>query len=195
MNENMTRELWLNQAANIIAQDKFAGLGHEVPKVHISVGFPKGGRSNTIGQCWAPTASADGSGHIFISPVLSDTIQILGVLVHEMVHAVNHSQGDSGHGKPFSSIAKPLGLEGKMTATVVGPALAEYLNTVVDRLGGPFPHAALSPVEKTGKSRSGKVIKLACVAGEDYVVSISKARLELWGPPTCPCHGETMEVA
>lgn len=131
---------------------------------------------------------------VFISPVLDEPVRILDVLVHELVHAVNHAAGDHGHGKVFSAIAKPLGLTGKMTATVAGPELTETLKAIAETLG-PFPHAALTPAARAGKSRSGKSIKLECAAGEDFVVSISKSRLDLHGAPKCPCHDEVMDVA
>ncbi|QTF82220.1 hypothetical protein SEA_ALBRIGHT_45 [Microbacterium phage Albright] len=46
---------------------------------------------------------------------------------------------------------------------------------------------------KQPKSRSGRAIKLHCVAGGDYHVSTSKRQLILYGPPSCPCHNTPME--
>lgn len=43
------------------------------------------------------------------------------------------------------------------------------------------------------KSRSGRTIKLRCVAGEDYLVSIARSRLTAQGAPLCPCHKRKME--
>lgn len=189
------REAWLTAATEAISA-QLKELGHEVPKVHVSVGWPHGGRANTIGQCWPGRTSSDGIGHIFISPVMNDPAQVLHVLAHELVHSINHANGETGHGKEFAAIAKPLGLTGKMTSTVPTEEYAAVLAEVAATLGD-YPHGALTPgsVEKNGPSRSGKSIKLECAAGEDFVVSISKSRLEQFGTPICPCHKESMVSA
>lgn len=192
MSNHTTRESWLT-AAVVELRVLFEREGYEVPEVHVSVGWPHGGRASTIGQCFAGSASEDGVGHIFISPVLKDPVRVLDVLLHELVHAVNHANDERGHGKPFKTIAVKLGLTGKMTATVAGEALKAELTEVAGRLGA-FPHAALTPVAKA-KSRSGKSIKLQCTWGDDFVVSISKARLSAYGPAKCPCHDVDMEEA
>lgn len=193
MSNHTTREAWLNQAVAEL-DTLFVNEGHDLPDVRVSIGWPHGGRANTIGQCFPPTMAADEVAQVFISPVLADPVRILDVLLHELVHAVNHAAGDHGHGKCFSAIAKPLGLTGKMTATEAGPELREKLVAIAATLGD-FPHAALTPTAKLAKSRSGKSIKLECAAGEDFVVSISKTRLEMHGAPKCPCHDETMVEA
>ena len=193
MSNHSTREAWLNQAVAEL-DTLFVNEGHDLPDVRVSIGWPHGGRANTIGQCFPPTMAADEVAQVFISPVLADPVRILDVLLHELVHAVNHAAGDHGHGKCFSAIAKPLGLTGKMTATEAGPELREKLVAIAATLGG-FPHAALTPAAKLAKSRSGKSIKLECAAGEDFVVSISRTRLEMHGAPKCPCHDETMVEA
>ena len=193
MNNNMTRELWLNKAVAELAV-LFKNEGYDVPDVRVSVGWPHGGRKNTIGQCFPGNLAGDGVGQVFISPVLDDAVRILDVLLHELVHAINHAEGKNGHGKDFKTIAVKMGLTGKMTATVPTDALKETLTTLAGELGT-FPHAALGAAPAATKSRSGKSIKLGCAAGDDFLVSISKARLEAYGAPSCPCHGETMEVA
>lgn len=193
MSNHTTREAWLNQAVAEL-DTLFVNEGHDLPDVRVSIGWPHGGRANTIGQCFPPTMAADEVAQVFISPVLADPVRILDVLLHELVHAVNHAAGDHGHGKCFSAIAKPLGLTGKMTATEAGPELREKLVAIATTLGD-FQHAALTPTAKLAKSRSGKSIKLECAAGEDFVVSISKTRLEMHGAPKCPCHDETMVEA
>ncbi|AYN57022.1 SprT-like protease [Microbacterium phage Vitas] len=194
MTNHTTREAWLHAAVaelNVLFQRE----GYDVPDVKVSVGWPHGGRKNTIGQCFPGGLAGDGIGQVFISPILDDAVRILDVLLHELVHAINHTKGENGHGKPFSTIAKKVGLTGKMTATVASDELKVELEAIAQSLGT-FPHSALgSPVAGSTKSRSGKSIKLACAHGEDFVVSISKARLESFGAPQCPCHDDSMEVA
>ncbi|QCG77308.1 hypothetical protein SEA_EULA_48 [Microbacterium phage Eula] len=46
---------------------------------------------------------------------------------------------------------------------------------------------------KQAKSRSGRAVKLRCVAGEDYLVSTSRSRVTQFGTPLCPCHKRKME--
>lgn len=186
---NTNREAWLTQAVDALSP-LFAEQGHTVPQVRVAVGWPHGGRPNTIGQCWPGVTAADGVGQIFISPVLSDATKVLAVLVHELVHAVNHMNHETGHGKEFSRIAKPLGLEGRMTATTAGEALQARLERIAEELGE-FPHAALSRRPKDA-TRSGKTIKVACPVNDDFFVSMSRARINDYGYPLCPCHGDEM---
>lgn len=183
-----TREGWLQAAVTEFRPD-FAALGHELPPVHISVGFPGGGSRRTrIGECWMPSASSDGVGHIFVSPILSDGLRVLDVLAHELTHAVNHAEGHNGHGAEFSAIAKPLGLVGKMTATEAGPKLVERLKAMLAVLGD-YPHPKLSPGGSPAKKQSTRMIKLEC---DDcgYVVRTTQKWIDV-GLPSCPC-GVTM---
>jgi len=189
----MNREEWLNAAVKSLSEN-FKAEGHDLPEVKVSMGWPHGGKASTIGQCWHGNAATDGIGQIFISPILEDTTQILAVLLHELVHAVNHAAGDSGHGKPFAAIAKPLGLVGKMTSTTAGDHLAKELAELAIILGE-FPHSALNPAIAAGPSRSGKTFKLVCAAGDDFKVSMAKSRFLAVGAPICPCHNEPMEEA
>ncbi|WIC89471.1 SprT-like protease [Microbacterium phage BAjuniper] len=193
MTNHNTREAWLRAAVAELSV-LFQREGYDVPDVHVSIGWPHGGRSSTIGQCFPGAASADKVGHVFISPILSDPVRILDVLAHELVHAINHAAGEGGHGKCFKVIAVKIGLTGKMTETVAGEALKAELAEMAEALGA-FPHAALSPAANKGKSRSGRSVKLVCASGEDFQVSISKARLAAYGAPKCPCCDDVMEEA
>jgi len=71
----------------------FADIGYPLTAevIRISAGFPSKGarslKSRRIGECWDATAIADGVCQIYISPVLVDPVKVLGVLVHELVHA------------------------------------------------------------------------------------------------------------
>lgn len=83
-----TRESWLQQAVKEVS-----GLFDKpVPEVHVSTGWPSRLGTSTkkrrIGECWQPETSADGHSHIFISPMVVDSMAVLGVLVHELIHAI-----------------------------------------------------------------------------------------------------------
>jgi hypothetical protein len=146
------REAWLHAAAAFL-------LGYMVERglppvaVRVSCGWPvRGGvarRRTVIGQCFAPSVCKDGKPQIFISPRLSESIEVLGTLLHELVHASVGCQ--FGHRKEFSQAARQVGLAGPPTATTVGETLRSLLVSYVERVG-PYPHAAilLKSKEKVG---------------------------------------------
>jgi hypothetical protein len=178
-----TREQWL-QAAVADLRVLLDAQGHTVPRVYVSVGFPGGGSRRTrIGECWRPEASSDGVGHVFISPILIGDVLVLGTLAHELVHAVNHSQGESGHGKCFADIAKPLGLTGKMTATGVGVELASKLEAIGAALGE-YPHALLKPGGSPVKKQTTRMRKIECPCC-GYTVRTTQKWIDA-GLPSCP---------
>lgn len=178
-----TREQWL-QAAVADLRNLLDQQGHTVPRVHVSVGFPGGGNRKTrIAECWMPASSADGIGHIFISPILTGDVLVLGSLAHELVHAVNHSRGETGHGKCFADIAKPLGLVGKMTETVAGAELAAKLEAIGAALGE-YPHPRLTPGSGPAKKQTTRMLKLECECC-GYVVRTTQKWVDA-GLPSCP---------
>lgn len=190
-----TREEWLVAAVAALAP-LFAEAGEELPAVRVSVGWPGGnGRKNSvIGQCWATSQSADKVAQLFISPVLDDAARVLDVLAHELVHAVDDCQ--SGHKGRFAKIAKAIGLEGKMTATVAGAELKAKLEAIVAELG-PYPHAALAAGQGADgpKKQGTRMLKVECAEGSGYVVRMTRKWLDEVGAPTCPCHSEQMVEA
>ncbi|QDF14226.1 SprT-like protease [Microbacterium phage IAmGroot] len=192
-----TREEWLVAAVKALAPI-FAAQGHELPAVRVSVGFAGGPRkkSTVIGQCWHPSTTSDGIGQVFVSPILDDAVRVLDVLAHELVHAINHVQGHSGHGKEFAAIAKPLGLTGRMTATVAGPSLEAELVLIAENLGA-YPHAALSATsesEDQPKKQGTRMLKVECPES-GYTVRMTRKWIDEYGTPVCPCHGEVMAEA
>ena len=85
--KTVTREAWLNQALEKLRPWFEDRAGVAIPQdARVSVGFPGGGSARKrIGECWARSQSKDKVNEIFISPVLSDPIRMLDVLVHEAV--------------------------------------------------------------------------------------------------------------
>jgi hypothetical protein len=187
----ITREQWLEKAIGLIAPKLFEPNGLKVPRVRVSVGFT-GARQEmkTLGACWSPKASSDGVAQIFITPRLDDSLEVLAVLVHELIHAAIGN--DKGHGPAFRKAALSIGLEGKMTATIAGPALIEHLNAFVKRLG-PIPHAALN-ANKSGRKKQGtRLIKVFCPDTE-YTARTTRSWLDAFGAPICPCCERKMSV-
>ncbi len=217
MNEITNRETWLLAAIEQM-RPIFAEVGETIPAVKVSVGWPGGSSSrknSVIGQCWHKNAAADEIAQIFVSPVLDDASRVLDVLAHELVHAID--ENESGHKGNFARIAKGIGLEGKMTATVAGEALKARLDEIVAEIGS-YPHARLvapgerpaTPIPGPGwrvpgpadgpKKQGTRMLKVVCATPENteevYVVRMTRKWLDTLGTPLCPCHREPMlEVA
>ena len=121
------RETWLYQAT-LFLFEHMQRVGLTPVPVRVSCGWPltggAGQKQVTIGQCFPPTMCADGVAQIFISPRLSGSIEVLGTLLHELIHA--SFGGKFGHRKEFSQAAKKVGLAGPPTATTVGPELFRF---------------------------------------------------------------------
>jgi hypothetical protein len=156
------REAWLLAALpSLVALLDQAGAP-AFPTPLLSVGFPFGirtGNGKAIGQCW--TLTDQERAHIFVHPCLDDPLQVLNVVAHELIHAAVGCQ--HGHRGPFASVARALGLEGRLTATTAGPALLVHLVTIANRVGA-YPHRALDPqlLEQTRKKQGTRMRKYAC---------------------------------
>jgi hypothetical protein len=182
---SQARHAWLESAATYCAA-LLADVDCNVPaKVRVSVGWTgNGAKSKAIGECWSPVASADQHAEIFISPRLSDSVEILGVVAHELIHAaVGH---EAGHKAPFARPAKALGLVGKMTATVPGDELTALFKQWLE-VNGDYPAGNLSPMDNGKKKQGTRLIKAICDCG--YTVRITKKWIEEVGAPHCPMHG------
>lgn len=188
---HVNREAWLTAAVAAL-RPIFGEAGVELPAtVNVSCGFP-GGKSihKVIGQCWSTAASADGAAQVFVSPMLSDVVDVLAVLVHELIHAWDDCK--SGHKGAFAKAAKRVGLTGKMTATVAGDELRERLAAIADELGA-YPHAGMAAAMGTVKKQSTRMLKLECPR-DGYVVRTTRKWLDELGAPSCPCGSEMVEA-
>jgi hypothetical protein len=188
----MTREEWLNRMTEAL-RPHFEGVRLSLPALRVSCGWPSArglasptSKNRTIGQCWAPHCSADGTSELFISPVLADAADVAAVLVHELIHAAIGC--DQGHGPQFRRAALAAGLTGKMTATTATPELAERLNVLAAQIG-PYPHASLDRSQQ--KKQSTRLIKLRCPEC-GYTVRTTRQWIAA-GLPTCPCGQEMQE--
>jgi hypothetical protein len=193
-----TREEWLENAV-VALKPLFDEIDVELPKVRVSVGWPSQGglksKGRVIGQCWKTTVATDGVAQMFLSPMLDEPLLLLATLVHELIHAVDDCE--SGHRGAFAKMARGIGLEGKMTATVAGKELEEKLVGIFMEQLGPFPHAAINfeelEKERAKTKQSTRMIKLECPA-DGYIVRTTAKWLDSLGAPQCPC-GEEMEPA
>ncbi len=191
----MNREAWL-QAAIQAMRPWFKGHNFDVPEVAVSVGWPSSGglgtAKRTIGQCWYGETTANGMPQLFISPLLDDPADPMGVvptLLHEVIHVV--AGKDAKHGPKFGKIAKQLGLEGKPTSTRGGEELIERIRLILPVLG-PFPHVKIVP-DTTRKKQTTRMKKIQCDDCE-YTVRTVQKWLDLHGPPICPCNKKVMLI-
>ncbi len=176
---NITREQWLQQAVSAL-KPIFSAKGYLVPNCHVSCGFTSTDvKRGHIGQCWSTKASADKVNQIFISPALSDRVQVLDTLLHELVHAVDDCQNK--HGPVFKKMALKLGMKGPMRSAGAGPELKAKLKQLAEDLG-PYPHARLTVPSKVIDRRPRPRAKcLEC----GFTVPMLKAFIH-YGPPICP---------
>jgi hypothetical protein len=173
----------------------------------VSCGFPCKTPKKTIGQCFSPECTFDGSVHIFVSPIVKSTVEVLGVLTHELLHSCLPS--DAKHGPKFKEGMKLIGLEGKAIHAMPGDELLALCEKIADELGD-YPNPVLKIPEKSQKERanSKKSFKLHCESfrngektcrlievakGGEYTVTASKKSLKL-GFPLCPGCSKEMEM-
>jgi hypothetical protein len=184
----INREEWLARAVGTLRL-WFAEHGATIPDVQVSCGFPsKGGRSTkkrTIGECWPAAAAGDAKPHILVSPTIADPVDVLGILIHEVVHAAVGCE--HGHRKPFGRLATAMGLLGPMRSTTIGPELRARLGPLIESLG-PYPHGALSAA---GRKKDGiRQLKATCPACGNILRLSKKASEGPGGMPWCSCAGE-----
>ena len=183
----MNREEWLSKSAVMLAQI-LAGEGAPKTAVRASVGFPSTRALSTskrrVGECWHSAASADRVPVVFVSPVLHDSIEVLGVLLHEMIHAACGK--DVGHRGEFKRLADAVGLIGPATQTRVGDELAVALGQIVDELGD-YPQPKFDPLMGDRKKQSTRLLKILCSSPTcGYTARTTQKWLDI-GLPTCVC--------
>ena len=182
----LSRENYLIQATDILRKSLFKPKGYKVPKVELSISWAthgnnsrNTGKAKVLGQCFNRASSEKGINQVIITPnldgtTIDGTLQILGVLVHELVHAVDNCV--SGHGKAFKDCATAVGLTGPMRSTGESDELKEYLRkNIIDKLGK-FPHAQVNLSK--GKKQTTRNIKVACDCC-DFSFRTSRKNLEL----------------
>jgi hypothetical protein len=184
--QNQTREQWLGE---FIAEIRpvFGALNHPLPdKIRVTCGFPsKHARSalkRRIGEHWSPSASSDGTHEIFISPVIDDPVEAIGVLVHELAHAATDGDGHQGR---FPTLVKSLKLEGKPSATTVGADFRAEFGALIDSLGQ-YPHARLNVNDR--KKQPTRLLKAWC-SSCGYTVRVT-GKWAAIGLPICPTCNE-----
>ena len=198
-NKNINRETWLN-----LMIDKsvplFDNAGFKISDIReklkascsVMVGMRKSKKFNAIGQHLPTEWNKNKNHELLISPVLEDEITVVGVLIHEMVHAIQrHLYGNDvkPHGKEFRKIALAVGLEGKMTATTESPELVKKINKWVSEIGK-YPHDKVNFEGRT--KQTTRLLKLECEHC-GFICRASSGAINKFGYPT-HC-GDEMEIA
>ena len=154
------REAWLELALPVLCDCLEAQglLFDSLPRV--SCGWPsRGGLGLTRGECVPPNLCEDGRPQIFISPRIAESIEVLGILLHELIHVAVGCE--HGHGKKFSQAARKVGLIRPWVATTVGERLRPVLERFVAAYG-PYPHAAIQPQLKEPKGSRLRLYECNC---------------------------------
>ena len=194
-NSHDTRESWLRAASNEL-RPYFQTCGLTIPEnIRFAIAFPSTGRRGArIGECWHSSTSDDGNFEIIIRADIADPVEVLGVLVHELVHAV--LPADAGHGTLYKQAAVKVGLEGKMRHAMPSQLLRPRLVEIAEILGA-LPHAKLNidrgrenrPADRPKKQRT-RLLKAECDGdGCGYTVRITAKWVDDIGAPLCPKHG------
>lgn len=183
------RETWLE---SIVEQLRPLFARHKAalpPAVRVTCGWTgKGKRAKAIGECWSGATAADNLPHIYISPVVSDSVEVAAIVAHELVHVV--TSGD-GHGKEFGRVARRIGLEGRLTSTHAGEDLAARLRAMIDGTGlGEYPHGRVTSSRGPTKTQTTRMLKLTCPE-DGYTVRTTQKWLEV-GYPVCPCGADLL---
>jgi hypothetical protein len=163
----------------------FKPAGEKIPDlVRIGVGSLNGRKTKTLGVCFSQAASEQKTIEITLNPTLNDSQEVLAVICHEVIHAVdNDLNGTSvwGHKGQFRTIALAIGLEGKMTSTVAGKDLAVKIDSIIDKIGN-YPHATM----KFAPAKQGtRLLKIFCDCSFAFRVSAKQANRML--VTDCPC--------
>ena len=194
-NEHDSRESWLRAGAAGL-RPHFVSCGFPIPEnMRFAIAFPSTGKmGKRIGECWHSSTSDDGNYEIIIRADIADPVEVLGVLAHELIHAV--LPANAGHGKLYRDAALKIGLEGKMRHAMPGNLLRARLVELAEALG-PLPHARLNisrgrdnrPADRPKKQRA-RLLKAECVGhGCGYTARITAKWVDELGPPLCPKHG------
>ena len=194
-NQHDSRESWLRAAAKELTE-YFKICGLVIPEnIRFAIAFPSTGRRGArIGECWHSSTSEDGNYEIIIRADIADPVEVLGVLVHELIHAVLPI--DAGHGKIYKDAAIKVGLEGKMRHAMPSQLLRPRLVALAETLGA-LPHARLNidrgrdnkPADQPKKQKA-RLLKAECSGeGCGYTVRITAIWVDDIGAPLCPKHG------
>ena len=162
---------WLSRAAIKIYEEILEPQGYGdfvssglpiVDHIVVSVGTPTSrafnARGRNIGQCFDPQFSEDGTAQIFISPTVTDEVDVLATLQHEMLHAVCGMK--AGHGPKFEAACTATGLVGPATSNAPSDEHLVKLAEIAAELGAyPHPRLDITIIPK----QTTRLLKVKCI--------------------------------
>jgi hypothetical protein len=136
-------EVWLDQAVEYFKPIFMKG-GYQIPPIALSVGFADDGykphrKSNTAAICYAKQCSAEGINQIIITPLRTEPLDIIWLLCHELIHAVDDCV--HGHGAVFHEIAYSVGYWPCKKSTMKEMIQFEELSIDIASKLGRYPRA------------------------------------------------------
>jgi len=194
--EFVTREAWLMTAIEHFRPWFEEKCGISLPEtVKISTGWSKNARAGAIGWTWISSVAEDKVNNVFISPQISDSVEVLAVTLHELIHVADDCQ--HGHTGAFKGMWQKLGFTGKPTCSTPGAELKDDLEALVCIMGD-YPHAKMIVGEggkNSGPKKQGtRMIKVECACC-GYIVRTTQKWLDK-GNPSCPSGTEMVpEIA
>ena len=179
----MNREEWLEKAIprlNTILESR----AELTPvKVKVSVGWPAHGalapKKRRIGECWHSEIINQDTAHIFVSPFIDSPIDVLGVLLHEMIHAILPHK--AAHKGAFAKVCKLVGFEGKPTSTEVSKEIGDPLRIELEQILeylGEYPHHKIEPQLKD-KKQTTRLRLYQCQCEEPTKLRVAKDDLDV----------------
>lgn len=192
-----TREAWLMTAIENF-RPMFEEIGATLPeKIRVSTGWTKRSRAGAVGWTWMSGAAEDKVSNVFISPEIDDSVTVLRILGHELIHVWDDCE--HGHTGEFKKMWAALGYTGKATQCTAGEELQDTLESLTVLMGD-YPHARMLVGADGGKGTMPKKqvarqIKYVCETNEDNKVRVSRGNIAKYGAPLCACHQEEMVEA
>lgn len=187
----ITRETWLREAVALINDRLFNGeVDIASHPYQIACGWTK--RSTAIGETITPKPDAPAEYlfpttiHIRVS--IEDPVEILGVLVHEFIHAFYNIHG---HGKDFGKHAKRVGFCRPFTKYYPSEDMVLKLKDLYNEMiihFGEWPGKPIKITPKEEKEKQKNTYVLFCPEC-GYEVRVSRKIFEKHnqGLPTCVC--------
>ena len=200
----LNREAWLNKATDLI-NNHYAKKGYSLEDIRseimISCGYPPntrtGSKNTTFGVHINPLASESGKHEIFLNPIMANSLEVIDVLAHELVHAIQthlFPKCKKAHGKEFIKICKAVDMTGskKFAQAEASEDFKKDLNDIIHKIGE-YPHSAINLNAKR-KKQSTRNIKVEC-SNCSYSYRTSKTNILSMTNTTCNACGESSLTA